>query len=160
MLQTQLLLDKIGPQMLPDAAISAQLDPGILPTSLPWTDDNISAVQFPAKLVSYFNAIVPDRAAPHWRSYGQEWGDKMWTQTNPVRAPEAILPPTNHDFHHDQIFPAGIPTGHASIRRGGILGDKGTSHSAPHKSRFDHARCKTRGPYKVADRLDDLKRYP
>ena len=64
-LQTQLLLDKIGPQMLPDAAISAQLDPGILPTSLPYTDDNIYAVQFPAKLVSYFNEIVPDRAAPH-----------------------------------------------------------------------------------------------
>ena len=64
-LQTQLLFDKIGPHMLPGAAISAQLDPGILPTSLPWTDDNISAVQFPAKLVSYFNAIVPDRAAPH-----------------------------------------------------------------------------------------------
>ena len=64
-LQTQLLLDKIGPQMLPDAAISAQLDPGTLPTSLPYTDDNISAVQVPAKLVSYFNAIVPDRAAPH-----------------------------------------------------------------------------------------------
>ena len=64
-LQTQLLLDKIGPQMLPDAAISTQLDPWILPTSLPYTDDNIYAVQYPAKLVSYFNEIVPDRAAPH-----------------------------------------------------------------------------------------------
>ena len=64
-LQTQLLFDKIGSQMLPDAGIPTQLDPGILPASLPWTDDNVSAVQFPAKLASYFNAIVPDRAAPH-----------------------------------------------------------------------------------------------
>ena len=64
-LQTQLLFDKVGPQMLPDAGISAQLDLGILPASLLQTDDNISAVQFPAKLVSYFNEIVPDRAAPH-----------------------------------------------------------------------------------------------
>ena len=29
-LQTQLLFDKVGPQMLPDAGISAQLDLGIL----------------------------------------------------------------------------------------------------------------------------------
>ena len=64
-LQAQLLFDKVGPQMLPDAGTSAQLDPGILPASLLWTDDNISAVQFPAKFASYFNAIVPDRAAPH-----------------------------------------------------------------------------------------------
>ena len=64
-LQTQLLFDEIGPQMLPDAGISAQLDPGILPARLPQTDDNISAVQFPAKLAGYFNAIVPGRAAPH-----------------------------------------------------------------------------------------------
>ena len=73
----------------------------------------------------------------------------MWTQTNPVRAPEAILPPTNHGFHHDQIFPADIPSEHAVIRRGGILGVEGTTHSAPHKSRFDLARCKTRAPTKL-----------
>ena len=84
----------------------------------------------------------------------------MWTQTNPVRAPEAILPPTNHDFPNHQIFPADIPMEHAVIRRGGADGDVSTTQSAPHKSRFDHARCKTRGPYKVADWLDDLKRYP
>ena len=50
----------------------------------------------------------------------------MWTQTNPVRAPEAILPPTNHDLPNDQIFPADIPTEQAVIRRGGILGTAGT----------------------------------
>ena len=33
-LQTQLVFDKIGPQMLPDAGIAAQLEPGILPASL------------------------------------------------------------------------------------------------------------------------------
>ena len=64
-LQTQLHVDKAGAPMLPGTGSSAQLDPGILPTSLPYTDDNIYAVQFPAKLVSYFNEIVPDRAAPH-----------------------------------------------------------------------------------------------
>ena len=148
-LQTQLLFDKVGPQMLPDAGISAQLDLGILPASLLQTDDHISAVQFPATLASYFNAIVPDRAAPHWRSYGQEWGDKMWTQTNPVRAPEAILPPTNQYLPHDQMSPADIPTEQAAIRCGGILGAEGTTHSAPHKSRFDLARCKTRAPTKL-----------
>ena len=70
----------------------------------------------------------------------------MWTQTNPVRAPEAILPPTNQYLPRDQMSPADIPTEQAAIRCGGILGAEGTTHSAPHKNQDLTSLAAKRGP--------------
>ena len=145
-LQTQLLFDKVGPQMLPDAGISAQLDLGILPASLLQTDDHISAVQFPATLPATSTRLCLI-AQLHIGEVWSEWG-QMWTQTNPVRAPEAILPPTNQYYLMTDV-PADTPTEQAAIRCGGILGAEGTTHSAPHKSRFGPRSCKTRAPTKL-----------
>ena len=72
----------------------------------------------------------------------REGGDKMWTQTDPANAHEATLPPTNQNVPQYHFIPAGTPTAHAVGRRGGVLGVEGTTHSAPHNSRFEHTRCK------------------
>ena len=72
----------------------------------------------------------------------REGRDKMWTQIDPANAHEATLPPTNQNLSQYHFIPAGTPTAHAVGRRGGVLGVEGTTHCAPHNSRFEHARCK------------------
>ena len=72
----------------------------------------------------------------------REGVDKIRTQIDTAHPNEATLPLTNQHLPQYHFIPAGTPTAHAVGRRGGVLGVEGTTHCAPHNSRFEHTRCK------------------